>query len=185
MKCSNLSSFVSGSAALIVDDINDNLPEIYFSPEMEVIEILEETFATLFSPSEFYVEDIDLGEHASYEIVLSQTDDAAAEFSKAFNIVPSNGYQKQTFTISVADTSLIDFENENWQNIEILVRATETSFRDHETTKTFQVKLINWNDELPMFENDEYNFSILETVSSGVTIGTVKAKDRDVGDRLE
>lgn len=128
MKCNNLSSLISGPAALIVDDINDNLPEIYFSPEKEVILIYEQMFATLFNPSEFYVEDIDLGEHASYEIALSQSDDAAAIFSEAFNIVPSNGYQKQTFTISVANTDLIDYENEEWQEIDILVRFFNFSY---------------------------------------------------------
>lgn len=123
MKCNNLTSYVSGSAALIVDDINDNLPEIYFPSEKGVVEISEEMFATLFTQSEFYVEDIDLGEHASYEIVLSQNDDVVADYAKAFSIVPNNGYQRQSFTISVANTSLIDYEDPDWQEFDILVRS--------------------------------------------------------------
>lgn len=51
--------------------------------------------------------------------------------------------------------------------------------------KTFQVKLINWNDELPTFETEEYNFEVEETVSSDYLIGTVSATDRDIDDRLE
>lgn len=80
-------------------------------------QIKEATFDTLFKPSDpFYIEDIDLGPHATYEVVLTQDAGALAEHSLAFNIIPSTGYQKQTFTISVADISLIDYEDPNWRD---------------------------------------------------------------------
>lgn len=120
-KCNDETSFIMGSAALIVDDVNDNLPEISFPEKMETIKIKEETFATLFTATELTVNDIDLGEHATYEIVLTQKEDSLVEFSKAFNIVPSNGYQEQGFTLSVADTKLIDFEVEIWREFDIVV----------------------------------------------------------------
>lgn len=202
-KCNNISSFISGSAALIVDDINDNLPEIYLTKTSIVIN--EETFTTLFTPSELSVADIDLGPHASYEVVLTQDELAAANFAEAFIIIPGNGYQEQTFTITVADTALIDFEDPDWRSFEITVRvcfiqedyydriwyfllqikATETDYRDHETSRTFTVELLNWNDELPAFELDDYTFQVLETVSEDFSIGVVKANDRDVDDVIE
>lgn len=67
----------------------------------------------------------------------------------------------------------------------IQIRATEINFSDRETTKTFQVKLKNWNDELPHFEQEEYIFRVLETVSAGESIGFVLALDEDIGDTLE
>lgn len=120
-KCNNDSSFISGSAALIVDDINDNAPEISFPDEKQIISINEETFATLFTSSELIVNDIDLAQHATYDIILMEKEDSRAEYSKAFNIVPNNGYQEQGFTISVADTSLIDFEEPLWREFDIVV----------------------------------------------------------------
>lgn len=57
--------------------------------------------------------------------------------------------------------------------------------REHERTKTFKVELLNWNDELPKFEREEYNFSVNETVSKDYLIGSVRAKDRDIDDKIE
>lgn len=185
MKCNNLSSFTPSAAVFIVDDINNNYPEIYFPIGMGIIELKEQVFSTLLSSSEFYIEDIDLGPNASYEVILSQETSALDDFAKAFNVIPSNGYQKQSFTISVANTSMIDFEDGNWQDFEVIVQATETDFKEHQRTKTFQVRLLNWNDELPMFQTDEYNFEVLETVGNGHSIGHVLAEDRDIDDSIE
>lgn len=111
---------ISGSAALIVDDVNDNFPEIYFPEDKEIIQIKEQSFDTLLS---LVIEDLDLGPNASYEIMLTQNHENV-EFSKAFNIIPSNGYQTQSFTISVANTAIIDYEEEEWQQFEITVSKT-------------------------------------------------------------
>lgn len=120
-KCNDETSFIKASAALIVNDVNDNLPEIYFDEEKEIIEIKEETFATLFTASELIVNDIDLGLHATYDVLLIEEAGSLAEYSKAFNIVPNNGYQEQGFTISIANTSLIDFEDTLWREFDIIV----------------------------------------------------------------
>lgn len=81
-----------------------------------MIKIKESEFATLFRPADpFFIEDLDLGPHATYEVILTQQVGAAAEYSSAFNIVPNTGYQKQTFTLSVADISLIDYEDPDWR----------------------------------------------------------------------
>jgi hypothetical protein len=106
---------------LIVDDINDNLPEIDFPEEKETIQLNEETFATLFTADELIVNDIDLGPHATYRVFLTQKESSEVEHSKAFNIVPNNGYQEQGFTLSVANAGLLDYEEELWREFEIIV----------------------------------------------------------------
>ena len=58
-KCNNPDSFIEGDAVLIVADINDNHPLIYFSNETP-IKINEEQFSTLFTSLELYIEDLDL-----------------------------------------------------------------------------------------------------------------------------
>lgn len=65
------------------------------------------------------------------------------------------------------------------------IKATEVNLKEHERTKTFKVELLNWNDELPKFDEDEYIFSVLETVSKDAPIGTVTAQDRDKDDTIE
>jgi hypothetical protein len=109
--------------------VNDHLPEIYFPTDKLVIQLREQTFGTLYNPSELYIEDVDLGPHATYEVVLTQRDDAASDFAKAFSIVPNAGYQLQNFTVSVANTALIDFEEADWQEFEIMVRCHDTAHK--------------------------------------------------------
>lgn len=105
--------------------MNDNLPQIYIPDEKETITIKEQTFANLFTTAELYIEDLDLGPHATYEVILTHRDEnVEVEYSDAFTIVPSSGYQKQSFAISVTNTNLIDFEDELWQSFEITVRAS-------------------------------------------------------------
>ena len=82
---------------------------------------------TLFTAKELIVNDIDLGRHATYEIVLTQKESSPSEYSEAFNIVPNNGYQEQGFTISVANAALLDFEESLWQEFEIIVSILSIS----------------------------------------------------------
>lgn len=46
----------------------------------------------------------------------------------------------------------------------------------------FDIELINWNDELPIFDKAEYKVDILETTPMNVDIIQITARDRDVGD---
>lgn len=46
------------------------------------------------------------------------------------------------------------------------------------------VDLINWNDELPIFEEEIVIVSFNETEGAGYFVGTVRAHDRDIGDRV-
>lgn len=183
-KCNNNTFSVKGEATLVVDDVNDNLPEIYLLKDRH-IRMLEQTPTTLFNTTTLFIEDIDLGPHATYEVMLSKNWDAKADFSQAFYIIPSTGYQRQTFTISVADIDLIDYEDENWREpFDIEIIATEIEFPERKTSQIFKVELINWNDELPMFVQDEYVFEVYETVSKNENIGTVMAIDDDIDDAI-
>lgn len=68
------------------------------------------------------------------------------------------------------------------QNIQII--ATESLNTKHQTEQSIQVELLNWNDELPMFEMEEYLFEVKETITMNSLIGQVTAKDRDIDDRI-
>lgn len=54
----------------------------------------------------------------------------------------------------------------------------------HQTQQSFQVELLNWNDELPKFKEDEYLFEVLETITMDSLIGQVTATDRDIDDKI-
>lgn len=62
--------------------------------------------------------------------------------------------------------------------------ATESFDNTHIGRLNFDIELINWNDELPIFEKPEYEVNILETTPKDVDIIQIKASDRDIGDRV-
>lgn len=50
--------------------------------------------------------------------------------------------------------------------------------------KSIVVTLVNWNDELPVFAQEEYEMSISEMAGINEPILEVRATDRDVDDEL-
>lgn len=47
------------------------------------------------------------------------------------------------------------------------------------------IELINWNDEVPIFEHNSLTVSFKETVPKGYYVGKMLANDRDVDDKVE
>jgi hypothetical protein len=65
------------------------------------------------------------------------------------------------------------------------IRAVEQDKPDeHIREKTVRIELINWNDEIPEFEETDYTASVLENVTAKHLIATVVATDTDVGDSV-
>lgn len=48
-----------------------------------------------------------------------------------------------------------------------------------------EIELDNRNDEIPIFTNESFTFSQKETITANTIIGTVIAKDRDIGDTVK
>lgn len=46
------------------------------------------------------------------------------------------------------------------------------------------IDLVNWNDELPIFDAEPKTVSFDETEGAGFFVGNVKATDRDVDDKV-
>lgn len=53
-----------------------------------------------------------------YEVTLDENQDA----SKAFQIIPSQGYQNMKFSIAVIDSSLLDYDKDDkWRQFDLKV----------------------------------------------------------------
>lgn len=63
------------------------------------------------------------GEHATYSVYL---DDGGAlqTYAKPFLVIPDKGYKEAAFTITVADTALLDYEVPAWQKFGITVSGS-------------------------------------------------------------
>lgn len=52
------------------------------------------------------------------------------DYAEAFEIIPDSGYQKADFTITVKNSSLLDYEDENWKIIKLHVSYLNTFISD-------------------------------------------------------
>lgn len=119
-KCYNYTWGIYANASIIVDDVNDNYPEITLDPT--TISINESEFVKLPFDT-FMINDIDLGPHATFDVVLTEEQNALEVYSSAFNIIPNSGYQLTPFSINVLNAELLDYEEANWQNFTITVSS--------------------------------------------------------------
>lgn len=86
--------------------------------------------------------------------------------------------------MSIVNSTLLDYEDETWRSFSFEVFFEETVNASHTDTMTVFIELTNWNDETPIFTEDEYVVQVLENVTVGEVIATVRADDRDVGDKV-
>uniref|UniRef100_A0A0C9RKK1 Cdh23_3 protein n=1 Tax=Fopius arisanus TaxID=64838 RepID=A0A0C9RKK1_9HYME len=176
----NLTSKIEATIVVIVEDLNDHSPEI--APEKLKIEIEEEKYVTLNFSKSIVITDPDLAENGQYSVRL--IDKSMHHWSSAFMIVPNSGYQSGTFTISVVNATLLDYEDENWRNMEIEIEATEVANKSHIGRRIVTINLIDLNDEYPIFENSAVEVHVPEDAPRGHLIAIMLATDRDAGDRV-
>nr|ASV70529.1 cadherin-like protein [Hyphantria cunea] len=164
---------------IIVNDINDQEP-VPFQREYN-ISIMEETALTL-NLQNFGFHDRDLGDHAVYTVEILAESPLGAE--AGFQISPSTGYQRQSFILTTLNHRLLDFEEENFQNITLRVIATDQNNTDFVQEAIMNINLINWNDEQPIFFENIQRVTFKETAGSGYFVANVTASDRDIDDRV-
>ncbi|XP_057321073.1 protocadherin Fat 4-like isoform X2 [Microplitis mediator] len=174
-------SSITATIIVIVEDINDHSPEI--RPEILSVDIKEETYMSLDFGQSIVIEDPDLAEKAQYSVHM--IDNSSYNWHSAFLIVPNSGYQSSNFTISVINASLLDYEDENWRNIQIEIQAIEVANQSHIGKRTVSINLIDVNDEIPTFTNNTLIVSLPEDVEKDHYICTMLATDRDFGDSVK
>lgn len=122
-------------------------------------------------------------ENAMYTVTLIDT--STNEYNTAFQVIPSRGYQEYSFSLSIINSALLDYEDDNWRQFSFTMFVEETADPTHTDQLQINVELINWNDEAPIFTKDEYVADILETIGVDEIVATVEANDRDIGDTVE
>jgi len=110
--------------------------------------------------------DEDVGQSLSYQIVSSTLPGAFA-------------FDPGTFTLLVADGSLLDFENVTSVTLDILVTDSGSTPQSTMTTVTFTLADVN---ESPVASGG--SFTIPENSANGTSVGTVSAADPDAGQSL-
>ncbi|XP_065341978.1 cadherin-23-like [Cloeon dipterum] len=170
-------SFEDKEIQIFVNDLNDNIPTI--TPSQLDAQINE---ATAGDVGGLTVTDLDLGNKGQYRVELM--DDSPIGAVAAFRVIPNSGYETTTFTISVVNPDLIDYENETWREIKMKFKVTEFNDTTHVSEVPVTVTVNNLNDETPKFEMNPYTASVEETATAGTLVLQVKATDGDPDDKV-
>lgn len=126
------------------------------------------------------------GIHATYDVRLDEkVSEELLLGAKSFSIIPNSGYQEASFTLTIVNTALLDYELPERQRFDLIVTATEVANSSHTNQQILAIELLNWNDEVPAFEKDVYELSVNETIGKDVDILTIQVTDRDIDDRVE
>ncbi|KAI6659268.1 protocadherin Fat 4-like [Oopsacas minuta] len=153
----------SSQLSIHIIDTNDNNPMFENTPLTVSISEYTPTLSTVFTLT---ASDIDATTNAEYYFAINQGN---TEFK--FSIDELTG---EIFTI---DT--IDYELTESYELSVLVidRGTPTLF----STEQLEIQLIDENDNIPMFSEFEYQFSIPEDFPIHTSIYRVYASDLDSG----
>lgn len=159
-------------ASITIRDVNDSPP--MFNKKEYFVSMSENTAPGTPLPIEMSVHDPDVGENAVFSLRLN-------DVSEVFDVEPKLVMGSSQISIRVANGSL-DYENPNQRKFIVLVIAEETKTNPKlSSTATLTVSITDSNDNRPVFEQDSYSTTVLETAHAGHLITTIIAKDLDSG----
>ena len=147
-------------------DYNDNAPEVRIST-------ISNTDQAAVSESS------DMGTFVAHLTVNDKDDKVNGEFtctmdSKSFTLA-----QYSTKEYQIVTKTYLDRENISFYNLTVVCRDKGTPQRS--STHTVGVKILDINDNEPVFTTSHYNFTVIENNHIGKVIGRVTAIDPDYG----
>lgn len=155
------------NVTIFVEDVNDSPPKFQGPSSLYV----SEDHAADQPIGRVYFTDNDLHSELTYS--LRQSMRGKEDIRLSANIsVTNNG------DIFVYNPIYLDFESPLPPEIVLTVEVTDGV---HMTTGNVTLRIIDVNDNSPVFESSAYSFSIEENVALGTHVGTVTARDADSG----
>ncbi|KAG4077206.1 hypothetical protein HA402_016193 [Bradysia odoriphaga] len=159
-------------ASITIRDVNDSPPT--FNQNNYFVSLSENTAVGTPLPLEITVTDPDVGQNAAFSLRLD-------DVSGVFDVEPKQVIGSSQVSIRVANGSL-DYENPNQRKFIVLVIAQETGTGNKSSTATITVSIQDTNDNRPVFDEESYSISVLETAHPYQLITTISAKDLDSGE---
>ncbi|CAL1544892.1 unnamed protein product [Lymnaea stagnalis] len=166
---SDVTSYLRLVAVTInITDVNDNTPT--FETEQVDVEFPENNAEGLTKPLPSAV-DKDVGENSiqTYKL-LTPTDAFSLNVERRLN---------NKFRVSLVVNSALDREKQD--RYTLLVLATDGGPQPTTGTLTVHVNVTDLNDNTPIFTQQDYSYSVVETAGVGEVIGKVTATDKDAG----
>ncbi|XP_043113666.1 cadherin-related family member 2 [Puntigrus tetrazona] len=172
-----------GELQISIRDLNDNGPEFYEcdgEPETctqknSFTGTVEEQSSAGLSVNELNikVKDPDERQNSRFNLRLEGPD------MEAFAVSPSSGVGESFVQVIIKDPLAVDFEKKTVMSVQIIA---EDASADFISVTSVTINIIDVNDNVPVFEEDVYEFSVDEHCDDGTVVGTVTATDEDALD---
>ena len=163
------------SVTIVVTDVDDELP--LFNRNSFTVPVPEDVGSDTPLPGlTLEVVDKDVSRNAEFTLTLEPL---TANTAGVFSVYPERAIGKTPVIIRVKDPQRLDYENEETRSFEFnVVAETNNGFK---VKSNIKVIVQDSNDNVPVFEEGGYEFSVAEDAKAGDVIGTIVAVDPDSG----
>ncbi|XP_038210910.1 cadherin-23 [Zerene cesonia] len=170
------SDFTVIPVTVIVTDVDDHVP--IFNKDTFDISIPENIDNGSPIPGlSIYVEDIDLGQNSKYDLKLRDVFNSEGVFA----LTNEHGEGRTPISVKVKDSSKLDYDVDDEEK-RLFSFDIVTSLHDKELSSArVNVKLLDVNDNAPVFEEQQYKLNVLENATVDTKIGDIRATDKDYG----
>lgn len=170
------SDYTVTSITIIVTDVDDHAPR--FNKDVFDISIPENIENGSPIPGlSIYVEDDDIGQNSKYDLKLRDV----LNSRDVFAVTTEHGEGRTPITIKVTDSSRLDYDVDSDEG-RLFSFDIVSSLNDVELSAArVNIKLLDVNDNAPVFERATYKFDTLENTTIGSKVGDVAATDKDFG----
>ncbi|XP_013185198.1 cadherin-87A [Amyelois transitella] len=170
------SDFTVTPVTIIVTDVDDHVP--VFNRDVFDISIPENIENGSPIPGlSVYVEDNDIGQNSKYDLSLRDIYNSEGVFS----LSTQHGEGRTPVSVKVKDSSKLDYDVDDDEK-RIFSFDIVSSIDDIKLSSTrVNIKLLDINDNAPIFDQASYKFNVLENATIGIKIGEVQAMDKDYG----
>lgn len=124
-----------------------------------------------------YVEDNDIGQNSKYDLRLED------EFNSegVFSISTDHGEGRTPITIKVKNSSKLDYDVDDDEKRIFIFDIVASVDGEDVSAARVNIKLLDMNDNAPVFNEPSYKFNVLENATVGSKIGDAQATDKDYG----
>ncbi|XP_047515658.1 cadherin-23 [Pieris napi] len=170
------SDFTVIPITVIVTDVDDHLPE--FNKKVFDISIPENIENGSPIPGlSIYVEDVDLGQNSKYDLKLRNVKNS----EDVFALSTDRGEGRSPISVKVKDSSKLDYDVEDEDKRLFSFDIVASLYNTELSSARVNVKLLDVNDNSPVFEEQQYKLNVLEDSPIGTKIGDIEAADKDYG----
>ena len=165
---------VTTNVTIVVTDEDDLIPT--FNRQNFTVVVPEDVGTDTPLPDlNIIVNDGDTSKNAEYDLVIRDISNSEG----VFTVYPQRAIGRTPVIIRVANPDRLDYESEDGTRFSFRVEAIHPSDGRSLSSAQVSVQVIDSNDNIPVFEQENYEFFVKEDAQSGDLVGSIVASDAD------